>query len=86
MIAVFRAFLALLLGAVLLSGCGEVVNIFITVDDDDLDYAANSDPWPEEAAEEIAVELDERNNEESNDSAFDSDNDSSEDSADTSDE
>lgn len=82
----FRALLALVLGVALLSGCGEVVNIFITVDDDDIDYLANSDPWPEEAAEEIAVGLDEQNNEESNDSAFDSDDDSSDDSDDASNE
>ena len=86
MTGVYRALPALLLGAVLLSGCGEVVNIFITVDDDDLDYLANSDPWPEEITEEIAVALDDFAIEESNDSMDDSDDDSSKDSDDASNE
>lgn len=82
MTGVFRALPALVLGVMLLSGCGEVVNIFITVDDDDFDYAANSDPWPEEIAEDIPVAFGELTTEES----IDSDEDSNEGTGDTSDE
>lgn len=76
MTAIFGALPAFVLGAVLLSGCSEVINIFRTVDDDDFD------PWSEEIIGDIPVGWDDLTVKES----IDSNEGSSGDSGDISDE
>ena len=82
MTGVFRALPALVLGAVLLSGCSEAINIFMTVGDDVRDAPVNFDPWSEEITGDIPVGWDDLTIKES----IHSDEDSNEDSDDTSNE